>query len=455
LAKTVLVYSMEEVIGDGLIKLPFVAALRAVFPDARITWVAAKGSTVYRTALKDAVAGLIDEVIADGVTGARAADLLLLKRPFGGRRFDVVIDTQTHVLRSLVAKRAAGLFISPAADFRFSDRKPAAWPEGMIDRLMTLLSLAAGREIGFAPARLSQPDKVAAAERLLPAGPAYVGFAPSAGGAQKRWPLDRYIALAKGQADAGRVPVFFLTKAETEAVAAVRAAVPGALFPEIDNDLEEGVAGPLLVVAMGGRLAAAVANDAGPGHMLAAGGAPLLSLQLNRRKAAKFPPAAVRLEMLVAEDFGDGGMAAIPVAAAAAALDRLLERRKTASVLIPVSAGELIDKITILRVKAVRIDPAKRPNVAKELALLETAAQDLSKTSGIEGLAAELEAVNARLWDIEEGKRDCERRSDFGPGFVDLARAVYIENDRRAALKRRINEAAGSELIEEKSYRPY
>jgi hypothetical protein len=66
-----------------------------------------------------------------------------------------------------------------------------------------------------------------------------------------------------------------------------------------------------------------------------------------------------------------------------------------------------------------------------------------------------LEAVNAALWDIEEGKRDCERRKDFGPAFVDLARKVYIENDRRAALKRRINEAAGSDLVEEKSYRPY
>jgi hypothetical protein len=232
--------------------------------------------------------------------------------------------------------------------------------------------------------------------------------------------------------------------------------VPGALFPEIDNDLEEGVAGPLLVVAMGGRLAAAVANDAGPGHMLAAGGAPLLSLQLSRRKAVKFPPAAVRLEMLVAEDFGGGGMAAIPLADAAAALDRLLEKRRALSVQIPVSAGELIDKITILRVKASRIDPAKQVNVVRELSLLETVAErDLAEMPALADLAAELEAVNARLWDIEEGKRDCERRGDFGPAFVELARAVYIENDRRAAIKRRINEAAGSELIEEKSYRPY
>jgi hypothetical protein len=123
------------------------------------------------------------------------------------------------------------------------------------------------------------------------------------------------------------------------------------------------------------------------------------------------------------------------------------------SILIPVSAGELVDKITILRVKAARIDPSKRPNVVKELALLEAvAAQALPDLAE---LAAELEAVNGQLWDIEEGKRDCERRGDFGQEFIALARSVYVENDRRAAIKRKINEAVGSELIEEKSYRPY
>ena len=124
------------------------------------------------------------------------------------------------------------------------------------------------------------------------------------------------------------------------------------------------------------------------------------------------------------------------------------------SILIPVSAGELVDKITILRVKAARIAGAeKQANVRKELALLEAvAAQALPDLAELE---AELEAVNGQLWDIEEGKRDCERRGEFGPEFIALARSVYVENDHRAAIKRRINEAVGSELIEEKSYRPY
>lgn len=126
-------------------------------------------------------------------------------------------------------------------------------------------------------------------------------------------------------------------------------------------------------------------------------------------------------------------------------------------ILAPISAGELIDKITILRVKAERIgDPAKEANVRKELALLEaTALSHIPPSADMDRLTADLQAVNAALWDVEDGKRDCERRQDFGPDFVALARRVYIENDQRAVIKRAINAAAGSDIVEEKSYKPY
>jgi hypothetical protein len=126
-------------------------------------------------------------------------------------------------------------------------------------------------------------------------------------------------------------------------------------------------------------------------------------------------------------------------------------------ILAPISAGELIDKITILRVKATRIgDPVKEANVRAELALLEeTAARELAGSPDLERLTGELTQINAALWDIEDGKRDHERRQDFGPSFVQLARRVYIDNDRRAAVKRAINALAGSEIVEEKSYKPY
>lgn len=121
---------------------------------------------------------------------------------------------------------------------------------------------------------------------------------------------------------------------------------------------------------------------------------------------------------------------------------------------IPVSVGELIDKITILRVKASRMSaPDKLGNVRHELELLDgVKAGSLSESPELEALERALQDINARLWDIEDAKRACERTSDFGPRFVELARLVYKLNDERAALKRRINLLVGSELIEEKSH---
>ena len=120
----------------------------------------------------------------------------------------------------------------------------------------------------------------------------------------------------------------------------------------------------------------------------------------------------------------------------------------------PISAGELVDKLTILRVKLARLSlETQKANVRQELALLQAIAErELAQTPIPAPLVEELEAVNAALWDIEEGKRACERRWDFGRRFVHLARRVYRMNDRRAALKRVINELAQSDIVEEKSH---
>lgn len=123
--------------------------------------------------------------------------------------------------------------------------------------------------------------------------------------------------------------------------------------------------------------------------------------------------------------------------------------------LVPVSWGEVVDKITILEIKDERIaDPAARANVRRELGALEAVlAAQLAPSEEISRLRGELRAINLRLWDIEDEIRLCEKRGDFGETFVALARSVYRCNDRRAALKREINLVTGSGLIEEKSYK--
>ena len=123
-------------------------------------------------------------------------------------------------------------------------------------------------------------------------------------------------------------------------------------------------------------------------------------------------------------------------------------------IVTPCSAGDLIDKITILRLKAERIaDDSKLDNIRRELALLEDLAngEELAGTE-IGRLADRLASVNARLWNVEEALRACERQGDFGPRFVALARSVYANNDQRAALKAEINRVCNSALVEEKSY---
>ncbi len=123
----------------------------------------------------------------------------------------------------------------------------------------------------------------------------------------------------------------------------------------------------------------------------------------------------------------------------------------------PVSVGELLDKMAILEIKSERIkDASKLVNVRKELAVLD----ETWRASGLDReelgpMRAELKKINEALWEIEDFIRIKEAEGDFDEQFVELARSVYFTNDKRAAVKRRINEAVGSELVEEKSYADY
>tara|TARA_B100000315_G_scaffold210567_1_gene206910 strand:+ start:10938 stop:11333 length:396 start_codon:yes stop_codon:yes gene_type:complete len=127
------------------------------------------------------------------------------------------------------------------------------------------------------------------------------------------------------------------------------------------------------------------------------------------------------------------------------------------SVSVDIAPGELIDKITILDIKSERMDDAaKLANVRHELAILTaTRDKDIATSSELEELTAKLKAVNEILWEIEDDIRECEAAKDYSQKFVDLARAVYVTNDERANLKREINMLLGSDIIEEKSYKPY
>ena len=124
---------------------------------------------------------------------------------------------------------------------------------------------------------------------------------------------------------------------------------------------------------------------------------------------------------------------------------------------VPVSWGEVIDKITILEIKSERLTaPDALANVRAELALLAGVAREpLAANDRLADLKAQLQSVNRALWEIEDDIREKEAREEFDDGFIALARSVYRRNDERAAIKRRINDLLGSGIIEEKSYRAY
>lgn len=121
---------------------------------------------------------------------------------------------------------------------------------------------------------------------------------------------------------------------------------------------------------------------------------------------------------------------------------------------IPVSWGELLDKITILEIKAARLpSDGARTNAGRELSLLQAIAEPVLRQTA--PLAARLKELNQQLWDIEDRIRDHERDKNFDAAFIGLARQIYRTNDERGRVKRQINLALGSDLIEEKSYNPY
>ena len=321
--RTVLIYAGQELMGDGFIKLPFARALRAAHPGAHITWLAGKGRTVFAHELAPLVDGVLDAVIENAGVGSEAGELFGT-RPLAGRPFDLVIDTQSRVLTTLIVRRIDhARFVSPTANFWFSDARPPRGyhkPPHLHHRLFDIAALAVGHAVKD-PGPLPLPEAFRAeAARLLPDGATYVGFAPGAGNREKCWPLDGYMALAQQQAARGRTPVFILGPNEREWHATLTAAVPGARFP---NQEPGASVSALLTLALAGRLAAAVTGDGGAGHILAEGGAPMVSLW-GPTDVQKFHPRARRLKIVRAQSYGGDTMDRIPVEAVAAALDALL-----------------------------------------------------------------------------------------------------------------------------------
>jgi len=323
----------DDAIGENILKLPFLRALKSAFPDARLTWIAGVGPCQFQGILAQLVDGMIDECLTDFRIDDSAKELLLRWRPMPGRGFDMIIDAQRNAVRTLVLRRIPHrLFISGCWRYFFSDVKPPeelVHPRLLSDRLLGLAAAATGEIVRPSHIWPLSPKWLDAAARLLPSGPTYIGLAPGAGkqGTGKCWPLDRFLALADEQRQKGRQPVFFIGPEEKAWLDRIRREAPYALLPEWSDEAERGgLKGPALAMALAHQVDVAIANCSGIGHILAAGGARMVSLY-GPTQPSKYAPYTPTLIALRAQDFGaSGNIENIPMQAVSAAIDRHLER---------------------------------------------------------------------------------------------------------------------------------
>ncbi len=324
--KSILIYSGAERVGDGIYKLPFVSHLRHSFPDAWITWVAGKGHTVYAKELAPLVTPLINEVLDEADIGRHWSEMLG-PPPLDGRCFDLVIDTGRVFRTTLIVRRIPHhYFISSAAGYVLSDfrptplRKSFSKAPSVAGLLREMSELVTGKPMPDTIDLELDQDTLDEAARLLPeGGKDYVGFAPGSNDLAKCWPLDHYIKVAHWVEEQGKCPVFLLGPNETHWAETIGKAVTTALLP-LQNASEVT---PWLTIALGRRLKAAVVNDCGAAHMLAAANTPLVAL-FGPTRPEKFAPNTKTLEIIKAQTWNASEMSAIPIDPVIAALKKIM-----------------------------------------------------------------------------------------------------------------------------------
>lgn len=310
------IYSGLDLVGDGLTKLTFLRAVRRAFPSHHVLYITS-GATQLETVLRPLTLGLVDGFLSNTGVLVSPGELLRPLPSAFRRTFDVFIDTQNLVWRTLWLRRlTTRLFVSGAARYRLSSRRPRGdgrRPVNLMRRLTLLVELASGTPAALDLGVSVPPEIAAKAAQALPDGTAWLGLAPGAGNRAKCWPLERFIAVAKAGEAQGLAPVFLIGPDEADWAPEIAAAVPSARFPLQDRTLWGEGWDPVHTVALGRRFAVALANDSGVNQMLAAADAPLVTL-FGPTSAEKFGPLVTRGAVLKAQDFGSGEtMPSIPV----------------------------------------------------------------------------------------------------------------------------------------------
>ena len=330
----------RDLVGDALIKLPFLRALRNAYPRAEINWITSQGPTAFANQLREPTKALINKIYEQPdwlpVWNRRDSIIEIIAKTFkytpsvaaGAPQLDLLIDTRNRWRDAVYAREVPHkLFIAPAMKFLFSDKRPpflGSRPALLCDQLIELVELASGMHPVSTGALPVPDDVMAKARKILPEGQVYVGIAPGAGYLEKAWPRYKFEKVAEAQAQKGRVPVFILGPQELSWHAELMSTVPSAKFPLQEYDVWGSMAITLdHTLAIGRLLDVAVANDSGVGHMLAAADCPLISL-FGPTSPEKLAPRVSRGIVIRAQDFDSSLMRKITWEAVNGAIEKLL-----------------------------------------------------------------------------------------------------------------------------------
>ena len=320
---------MGDGIGDATMRLPFLHALRRVYPHHELWWISSLHSDMAGP-MHRFTASMIDRVIehADLEKPAKRVIPRLRRLP----AFDIVFDIRARVATVLMARLFLKhrRFFCCLPGFVLSDRRPPGrWrrPLPLPERMLSMLDAAIGGHAdyrGWQSILSPGPKAVAAAAEILrPAqGRKLVGLAPGSSQSFKNWPIENFAALAQKIADEGLMPVFIGGPLEKAAIGALPR-LAGAIY--YTPDMRPDIHGVELTMAVARQLHAAVANDSGVGHLFAAAEVPLVSLfgPTDHRKCG---PWTDKVRFVIAQDFGGTRLDLIPVSAVHGALERLLDR---------------------------------------------------------------------------------------------------------------------------------
>jgi ADP-heptose:LPS heptosyltransferase len=316
----------REGLGDALLKLPFLRAVRRAFPGRALWWIATH-QTAMAHEMAPWVADLIDRTIEHAGLTVPARKVVPRLRALPP--FDLVFDSRTRFMTVLLARMLLShrAFYACLPGYLLSTRRPPGRilrPRHIAARMLSLADAAAGRPAEYEGTFALSPAAVQLAAFRLPEGPAYVGLAVGSREVRKNWPLANFIALAGMLERAGRMPVFLIGPRERDLLVVLRARVPSALVLDADPVDPAVKLRPLeLAMAIGRRLAAAVANDSGIGHLLGALGTPLVSL-FGPSDPERWRPFTASGAVLRAQAFGGTTMDAIPVEPVFAAVQSLI-----------------------------------------------------------------------------------------------------------------------------------